>query len=111
MVLLGTWAQSLVTCSRSGRRRHRVGQRHLQAARVPRHDPVRAVPFTRLVHIVSAPVWYPGRRYQIVRQKGVKPAMPRPQRPRTYEAPVRNCRAVRRACHGKEQEPGMTLAG
>ncbi len=26
-------------------------------------------PFTRLVHIVSAPVWYLGRRYQIVRQK------------------------------------------
>ena len=27
-------------------------------------------PFTRLVHIVSAPVWYLGRRYQIVRQRG-----------------------------------------
>lgn len=27
-------------------------------------------PFTRLVHFVSAPVWYLGRRYQIVRQKG-----------------------------------------
>ncbi|MFS1286551.1 respiratory nitrate reductase subunit gamma [Pseudomonas piscis] len=26
-------------------------------------------PFTRLVHIVSAPVWYLGRRYQIVRHK------------------------------------------
>lgn len=26
-------------------------------------------PFTRLVHIVSAPVWYLGRRYQIVRKK------------------------------------------
>lgn len=26
-------------------------------------------PFTRLVHIVSAPVWYLGRRYQLVRQK------------------------------------------
>ena len=26
-------------------------------------------PFTRLVHSVSAPVWYLGRRYQIVRQK------------------------------------------
>jgi nitrate reductase gamma subunit len=40
------------------------------------------------VHIVSAPVWYLGRRYQIVRQKGVKPAVPRPQRPRGYEAPA-----------------------
>ena len=27
-------------------------------------------PFTRLVHIVSAPVWYLGRSYQIVRKKG-----------------------------------------
>ena len=27
-------------------------------------------PFTRLVHIWSAPIWYLGRRYQIVRQKG-----------------------------------------
>jgi nitrate reductase gamma subunit len=26
-------------------------------------------PFTRLVHVVSAPIWYLGRRYQIVRQK------------------------------------------
>ncbi|MBN6715640.1 respiratory nitrate reductase subunit gamma [Pseudomonas capsici] len=26
-------------------------------------------PFTRLVHVISAPVWYLGRRYQIVRQK------------------------------------------
>ena len=27
-------------------------------------------PFTRLIHIISAPVWYLGRRNQIVRQKG-----------------------------------------
>jgi nitrate reductase gamma subunit len=26
-------------------------------------------PFTRLVHIISAPVWYLGRSYQLVRQK------------------------------------------
>lgn len=26
-------------------------------------------PYTRLIHIISAPVWYLGRRYQIVRQK------------------------------------------
>jgi nitrate reductase gamma subunit len=36
-------------------------------------------PFTRLVHIISAPVWYLGRRYQIVRQKGVHPVAQRPQ--------------------------------
>lgn len=28
-------------------------------------------PFTRLIHIISAPVWYLGRRYQIVRQKKI----------------------------------------
>ena len=27
-------------------------------------------PFTRLVHIWSAPIWYLGRSYQIVRQRG-----------------------------------------
>lgn len=27
-------------------------------------------PFTRLVHMLSAPIWYLGRRYQIVRQRG-----------------------------------------
>ncbi|MCG4455978.1 MULTISPECIES: respiratory nitrate reductase subunit gamma [unclassified Pseudomonas] len=36
-------------------------------------------PFTRLVHIISAPVWYLGRRYQIVRQKAVQPVAQRPQ--------------------------------
>ncbi|KGK81289.1 MULTISPECIES: respiratory nitrate reductase subunit gamma [Pseudomonas] len=89
MVLLGTWAQSIVTLQ------------PLKAAGAI--ETVNVVyklhvflgltlfvlfPFTRLVHIVSAPVWYLGRRYQIVRQKGVKPAMPRPQRPRGYEAPA-----------------------
>ena len=28
-------------------------------------------PFTRLVHIWSAPLWYFGRNYQVVRQKGI----------------------------------------
>ncbi len=26
-------------------------------------------PFTRLVHIISAPIWYLGRKYQVVRQR------------------------------------------
>jgi nitrate reductase gamma subunit len=26
-------------------------------------------PFTRLVHMISAPIWYLGRRYQVVRQR------------------------------------------
>lgn len=71
MVMLGDWAQSIVTLQ------------PLQAAAAI--APVGIVyklhvflgmtlfvlfPFTRLVHIVSAPIWYLGRRYQIVRQKG-----------------------------------------
>ncbi|MCY1345966.1 Respiratory nitrate reductase 1 gamma chain [compost metagenome] len=70
MVLLANWAQALVTL-----------QPTVAAANIA---PVGLVyklhvflglslfvlfPFTRLVHIVSAPVWYLGRRYQIVRQK------------------------------------------
>jgi nitrate reductase gamma subunit len=46
-------------------------------------------PFTRLVHIVSAPVWYLGRRYQIVRQKAVRPVAARPPKARQFEEPVR----------------------
>ena len=71
MVLLGNWAQAVVTL-----------QPQVAAANIA---PVGLVyklhvflglslfvlfPFSRLVHIVSAPVWYLGRRYQIVRQKG-----------------------------------------
>ncbi|MWV13189.1 respiratory nitrate reductase subunit gamma [Pseudomonas sp. R-28-1W-6] len=71
MVLLANWAQQVVTL-----------QPQAAAASIA---PVSLVyklhvflgltlfvlfPFTRLVHIVSAPVWYLGRRYQIVRQKG-----------------------------------------
>lgn len=70
MVMLGNWAQSLVTL-----------QPTVAAEAIA---PVSLVyklhvllgmtlfvlfPFTRLVHIISAPIWYLGRRYQIVRQK------------------------------------------
>ena len=79
MVMLGNWAQSVVTLQ------------PLEAAAAI--APVGVVyklhvflgltlfvlfPFTRLVHIVSAPVWYLGRRYQIVRLKG---SQPRPAQP------------------------------
>lgn len=79
MVMLANWAQSVVTLQ------------PLDAAAAI--APVGVVyklhvflgltlfvlfPFTRLVHIVSAPVWYLGRRYQIVRLKG---SQPRPAQP------------------------------
>jgi len=47
-------------------------------------------PFTRLVHIWSAPVWYLGRRgYQVVRtREQVGPYGGRPLPPRRGERPV-----------------------
>ncbi len=68
MVLLGDWAQSVVTLQpiRAAEAIAPVGiiyKLHVFLG-------VTLFPFTRLVHIVSAPIWYLGRRYQIVRQKG-----------------------------------------
>lgn len=71
MVMLGTWAQSIVTLQPA----------EAAAAIAPVHilyklhvlfglTLVLVFPFTRLVHIISAPVWYLGRSYQIVRKKG-----------------------------------------
>lgn len=70
MLLLAGWAQSIVTL-----------QPELAAAYISNvhiiyklHvffgvSIVLVFPFTRLVHMISAPVWYLGRGYQIVRQK------------------------------------------
>lgn len=90
MVLLGTWAQSIVTLQ--------------PVAAAEAIAPVSLVyklhvflgvtlfvlfPFTRLVHIVSAPVWYLGRRYQIVRVKHSGRAVPPVQAPAGYRAPAK----------------------
>jgi nitrate reductase gamma subunit len=70
MIQLATWAQSIVT--------FKAGQ---AAASIESVNVIYKlhvfvgltilllVPFTRLVHIISAPVWYLGRRYQVVRQR------------------------------------------
>ena len=71
MVMLGTWAQSVVTLQ------------PMQAAEAiaPVHSlyklhvffgltSVLVFPFTRLVHIISPQAWYLGRSYQLVRNKG-----------------------------------------
>jgi len=70
MIMLGNWAQSIVTFQ---------GVKAATAI-----EPVSLIyklhvffgltlllifPFTRLVHIISVPVWYLGRRFQIVRQR------------------------------------------
>lgn len=89
MVLLGTWAQSVVTLQpvKAAVAMESVGIIYKLHVFLGLTLFV-LFPFTRLVHIVSAPVWYLGRRYQIVRQKGSKPVVQRPQRPRGYEAPA-----------------------
>jgi len=70
MILLGNWAQSIVTLSpidaaASIQSVHIVYKLHVFLGLTL----FVIFPFTRLVHIVSAPVWYFGRRYQVVRQK------------------------------------------
>ena len=70
MVLLATWAQSLVTLSpleaaTAIQNVHVVYKLHVFLGMTL----FVLFPFTRLVHIVSAPVWYLGRGYQLVRQK------------------------------------------
>lgn len=71
MILLAHWAQSIVTL-----------QPELAASYMRTVNLIFKLhvtlgltlfilfPFTRLVHIASAPIWYLGRRYQIVRQRG-----------------------------------------
>lgn len=70
MVLLATWAQSVVTFQPMAAADaissvHILYKLHVFFGLTI----VLVVPFTRLVHIISAPVWYLGRRYQVVRQK------------------------------------------
>lgn len=70
MVLLANWAQSIVTLAPT------EAAASIQTVSIVYKMHVFLgltlfvlFPFTRLVHIISAPVWYLGRRYQLVRQK------------------------------------------
>lgn len=70
MVLLATWAQSIVifqptVAADAISSVHILYKLHVFFGITI----VLVFPFTRLVHIISAPVWYLGRSYQIVRQK------------------------------------------
>jgi nitrate reductase gamma subunit len=70
MVKLGTWAQSIVTlqpaqAAESIASVHILYKMHVFFG----VSLILVFPFTRLVHIISAPIWYFGRAYQIVRQK------------------------------------------
>lgn len=70
MVALGDWAQSIVTFQAfdAAHAIESVGWVYKLHVLVGMTLFV-LFPFTRLVHIVSAPIWYLGRRYQIVRKK------------------------------------------
>ena len=70
MTQLGTWAQSIVTFQplEAAASIYTVGiiyKLHVFFGMTI----ILVAPFTRLVHVISAPIWYFGRRYQIVRQK------------------------------------------
>ncbi len=70
MVRLANWAQSIVTLQ-PARAAEAIAPVHIL---YKLHvffgiSIVLVFPFTRLVHIISAPIWYFGRSYQIVRRK------------------------------------------
>ncbi len=70
MLLLADWAQRIVTF-RGGAAAAIAGANWIYKLHVFLGLTMFLVfPFTRLVHIWSAPIWYLGRSYQIVRQRG-----------------------------------------
>lgn len=72
MLLLAGWAQSVVTLQPAAAAAYIADVHIIYKLHVFFGISIILVfPFTRLVHIISAPVWYFGRAYQIVRQKRV----------------------------------------
>ena len=70
MLLLGEWAQSIVTLQPIAASSAIASVNIIYKLHVFFGISIVLVfPYTRLVHIISAPVWYLGRSYQIVRQK------------------------------------------
>ena len=70
MLLLAGWAQSVVTLQPEKAAAYIANVHILYKLHVFFGISIVLVfPFTRLVHIISAPIWYFGRGYQIVRQK------------------------------------------
>ena len=70
MLLLGTWAQSVVTfqpveAAAAIANVHIIYKLHVLLGLTL----FVVFPFTRMVHVISAPIWYLGRNYQLVRQK------------------------------------------
>lgn len=78
MLQLSEWAQRIVIL-RSGAAEQVLGVTWVYKAHIVLGMTLFLVfPFSRLVHIWSAPVWYPFRRYQIVRRRGGPASVARP---------------------------------
>ena len=70
MLLLAEWAQSIVTLQPMAASSAIANVNIIYKLHVFFGISIVLVfPYTRLVHVISAPVWYLGRSYQIVRQK------------------------------------------
>lgn len=70
MLMLAGWAQSVVTFQPEQAAAYIANVNIIYKLHVFFGISIVLVfPFTRLVHIISAPIWYLGRGYQIVRQK------------------------------------------
>jgi len=70
MLLLAGWAQSVVTFQPERAAAYIANVHIIYKLHVFFGISIVLVfPFTRLVHMISAPIWYFGRSYQIVRQK------------------------------------------
>ncbi|MCW8877090.1 MAG: respiratory nitrate reductase subunit gamma [Kangiellaceae bacterium] len=70
MLLLGHWAQNIVTFQGMAAAAaiepvHIIYKLHVFVGLTM----ILVFPFTRLVHVISVPVWYFGRRYQVVRER------------------------------------------
>lgn len=73
MVLLATWAQSIVTLQADQAAAAIADVNIIYKLHVFLGlTLILIVPFTRLVHVISAPVWYLLRPYQIVRKKSAQ---------------------------------------
>jgi nitrate reductase gamma subunit len=70
MLLLAGWAQSVVTLQPEQAAAYIANVHIIYKLHVFFGISIVLVfPFTRLVHMISAPIWYFGRAYQLVRQK------------------------------------------
>lgn len=73
MAVLADWAQRIVTF-RAGAAAEVAGAELVYKLHIVLGLTIFLVfPFSRLVHIWSAPVWYVGRRYQVVRRRSLAP--------------------------------------